>query len=82
MKEGLLWYDNDPQRNLADKVGQAATRYQAKFGRKATVCYLNEAELNGQPRDIRGIRLLSNPNVLRHHFLVGEENRSIHKKVA
>ena len=82
MKEGLLWYDNDPKRSLAMKVDQAATHYRAKFGRKPTVCYLNEVDLNGHTEEVKGIRLQSKSNVLRHHLLVGEENNSPAAKAA
>ena len=75
MKEGLLWYDNDPKRSLSVKVDQAVTRYRARFGHKPTVCYLNEADLNGHEDEVRGIRLETRPNVLRHHLLVGEETK-------
>ena len=60
MKEGLLWYDNDPKRSLSVKVDQAVTRYRAKFGRKPTVCYLNEADLNGH-EDKRHPKMYSKP---------------------
>lgn len=73
MKEGLLWFDSDPRRKLADKVSQAATRYQVRFGRRPTVCYLNEADLNGAG-EVKGIRLQAKSNVLRHHFWIGEED--------
>ncbi len=74
MKEGLLWYDNDPKRSLSVKVDQAAARYRAKFGRKPTICYLNEIDLNGHADEVQGIRLQSKTNVLPHHLWVGEEN--------
>lgn len=32
MKEGLLWYDDNPGRDLAEKIGPAARRYRQKFG--------------------------------------------------
>jgi len=82
MKEGLLWFDNDPRRKLADKVGQAATRYQMRFGRRPTVCYLNVAEMNGEAGEIKGIRLQPASNVLRHHFWVGVENETVTAKAA
>ena len=74
MKEGLLWYDNDPKHSLAVKVDQAVTRYQARFGRKPTVCYLNEVDLNGHVDEVKGIRLQPKSNILPYHLLVGEEN--------
>ena len=32
MREGLLWFDNDPHRKLADKIGQAAITLQHAAG--------------------------------------------------
>ena len=32
MREGLLWLDADPKRDLADKVARAADRYHKKLG--------------------------------------------------
>jgi hypothetical protein len=82
MKEGLLWYDNDPKRSLAVKVDQAVNRYQVRFGRKPTVCYLNEVDLNGHAGEVKSIRLQAKANVLRHHLLVAEENQSPLAKAA
>ena len=82
MKEGLLWFDNDPRRGLADKVSQAATRYVVRFGCHPTICYVNEAELNGEGGEVRGIRLQPVSNVLRHHFWVGVENETVSAKAA
>ena len=82
MKEGLLWFDNDPRRKLTDKIGQASTRYQVKFGRRPTVCYVNEADLNGHSGEVKDIRLQVRPNILRHHFWIGVENEKIGAKAA
>lgn len=73
MKEGLLWFDNDPKRKLADKVGRAAARYQEKFSCRPTMCYLNEADFDGKTAEINDIRLQPAPNVLRHHLWIGVE---------
>lgn len=73
MQEGLLWFDNDPRHKLVDKVGQAASRYKNKFGRKPTVCYLNAADFEDQTGEINGIRLRSASNILRYHLWIGVE---------
>jgi hypothetical protein len=82
MKEGLLWFDNDPRRKLTDKIGQASTRYQVKFGRRPTVCYVNEADLAVQVKEVKGIRLQAVSNVLRHHLWVGVDNDPVIAKAA
>jgi hypothetical protein len=37
MREGLLWYDNDPKKALTVKVAEAAQAYQRKFGQRPPV---------------------------------------------
>jgi hypothetical protein len=45
MQEGLLWFDADPKRDLAEKVRSAADRYRFKFGRWPNLCYVNPSML-------------------------------------
>jgi hypothetical protein len=77
MQTGMLWYDADPKRALADKVARAADRYHVKYGRRPNLCYVNDAQLNGDRREcgteIGGVRLLGAPNVLKWHFWIGED---------
>lgn len=82
MKEGLLWFDNDPNRKLADKINQAVTRYQARFGRRPTTCYVNSVDANGQLDEINGIRLRPVFDVRRHHFWIGVEQETSKAKAA
>lgn len=74
MKVGLLWYDDDPARDLSQKVGRAASRYQQKFGRQPTACYVHPSVLEGDVRQVGRIKVLALASVLRHHFWVGEED--------
>jgi len=81
MDVGLLWYDGDPKRPLEDKIGQAARRYRDKYGRWPNTCYVHPQAVNGQagkelrPLNTRTtIRLLAAPNILLHHFWLGESN--------
>jgi hypothetical protein len=76
MQEGLLWFDNDPKRQLADKIGQAATRYQVRFGHRPTTCYLNDRDYDGAMEEVNGIRLKPVTHVGPHHFWVGVENEA------
>jgi hypothetical protein len=75
MKTGLLWYDDDPGRDLAEKIGRAARRYRQKFGAPANVCYVHPSALgnNGRGKKVGGVHVSSKPSVLRHHFWVGQE---------
>ena len=83
MRIGLLWYDDDPSRDLEDKVGRAAKRYSEKYGRWPNTCYVHpgvvtehmEQELrvacrSRVPRTT--IRVVPAPNILVHHYWLGE----------
>ena len=75
MNTDLLWFDDDPGRDLAEKVRRAARRYRQKFGTPANVCYVHPSALNDNSRvqKVSGVRVASKPSVLRHHFWVGVE---------
>lgn len=82
MKEGLLWFDNDPQRQMSEKVNRAATRYQTRFGRRPTTCYISSADFDGHTDEIGGIRVKPASDVRRHHFWIGEEQELPRTKAA
>ena len=74
MRTGLLWYDDDPERSLEEKVRQAAQRYCQKFGTPPDVCYVHPSVLGDeQVQGVDGIRVATLPHVLRYHFLVRRE---------
>jgi len=82
MKEGLLWYDDNPGRDLAEKIGRAAQRYRQKFGAAPDVCYVHPSTLsgNGNGHKVGDVCVSPLPTVLRHHFWLGrEEKRSAGK---
>jgi hypothetical protein len=82
MDTGLLWFDDDPRRGLEDKVGRAAQRYRDKYGRWPNTCFVHpqmvtahlgqELRLAGARRARRKIRVISAPNILLHHYWLGE----------
>ena len=76
MKEGLLWFDNDPVRALEEKVQRASRRYQLKYGRQPNVCYVHPSLLEGRTQEVGAVRVAPLPSVLRHHFWIGEEESS------
>jgi hypothetical protein len=75
MEEGLLWFDNDAKRDLAQKVGRAAQHYRRKFGRPPNVCYVHPSLLIDGAQRIDGVHVVALPSVLRHHFWIGEERK-------
>ncbi len=79
MQEGLLWYDDDPRRGLAEKIGRAARRYRQKFGAAPDICYVHPLALggngNGEGQKVGQVRVSPLPSVLRHHFWLGQEEK-------
>jgi len=73
MDEGLLWFDNDPRRDLAEKVIRAAKRYRKKYGTAPNVCYVHPSVMESAERKIDGLRVAPLPAVLKHHFWLGQE---------
>jgi hypothetical protein len=79
MREGLLWFDDDPRRRIDEKVLQAAARYRQKFGVAPDVCYVNPRQLagvNDQAIDqaetrVGTLRVLPASTVRPHHFWIG-----------
>jgi len=85
MKVGLLWFDDDPQRAIEEKIRRAAKRYREKFGRAANICYVNPANLEGNGRLKDGFRcgrmkVIASPRILPHHFWLGVADHSEEEK--
>lgn len=85
---GLLWYDNDPKKDLAQKVVEAAASYQAKFFLKPNRCYVNPKTVNpdktvlddgGFVTEVEGIQVYRHNGTLIHHFFVFHEGLPVTK---
>jgi hypothetical protein len=82
MQTGLLWFDNDPHREMAVKIEDAVRRYKEKFGMAPNTCYVNQAAFDGgelklalQGIQVASLRVIPVSNVLLHHFWVGIEEQ-------
>lgn len=71
MREGLLWFNDDPAKTLAQKVDLATIAYRRKFGEMPNACYVHISE--GQEFEIGGVKVAPLRTVLKHHFWVGKE---------
>src|SRR5262245_47253756 len=71
MDIGMLWYDDDHKRPLAERIGKAVDYYKAKYGVVPTVCFANPATLKDGPDSAAGVQLRSARNVLVDHFWLG-----------
>ena len=82
METGLLWFDNDPTRELTAKIEDAARRYKEKFGAVPNTCYVNQTAVDGSEIRVplkaaqNGVlRVVPASNILLHHFWVGIEEQ-------
>jgi hypothetical protein len=96
MQEGLLWFDANPKRDLAQKVARAAERYRFKFGRRPNLCYVHSSMLPASSAgraasagegvqgslECEGVHLVAVDHVLKHHFWIGVEDAPELRKVA
>ena len=67
MEEGLLWYDADVKRPVAQKIDAAVNRYRERFGRGPNCCHVHPDEVVAYA----GVQVLASPRILRHHYWVG-----------
>ncbi len=79
MKVGLLWYDDDKERTLEEKVRRAVDHYRQKYDESPTLCLVNPSLVDHSGGDVSGqghrmvdaIELRTAHNVLPHHFWIG-----------
>ena len=74
MKTGMLWFDDDPNSNIEDKVSLAADYYEEKHGHKPTTCFVHPNMLSDPALKVRGINICPNRTVLPDHFWIGLNN--------
>ena len=74
IQEGLLWFDDSPNRAVTDKIERAVQRYQQKYGHHPDVCYVHPVHLKeGEVSLAEGVKVLPAKSVLPHHFWLGIE---------
>ncbi len=75
MKTGLLWFDDDPRKQLEEKVQRAATHYERKYGHAPDLCYVHPGVFGGGGKKavhkVDGVEVRSGRSVLPHHFWLG-----------
>lgn len=72
MRIGILWYDNDPARSLADKIGQAKTFHETKYHRTPTMAMVNPRAL-AEATTMGGVTVQPQRYILPGHIWIGIE---------
>ena len=72
MNTGMLWFDNDPQTELPEKVQRAADYYRRKYGTRPNLCLVNPSALDGEKAAGAAIEVEGEAGIQPHHFWVGQ----------
>jgi hypothetical protein len=79
VKTGLLWFDDDPRRELEEKVLRAAAHYERKYGRAPNLCFVHPGAFDGNGKrpnkKAGGVEIRPGRSVLPHHFWIGVAER-------
>jgi hypothetical protein len=75
MRTGLLWFDDDPRKDLEEKVFRAVAHYEHKHGQTPDLCYVHPTSFgddkDGQPKKAGSVEIWPGRAVLPHHFWLG-----------
>jgi hypothetical protein len=74
MHSGMLWYDNGPQGPLEDRLLRAVGYYRKKYGRRPTLCLVNQTTMQSLQRPIEGITVRAYRPMLPGHFWIGVDD--------
>jgi hypothetical protein len=74
MEIGMLWFD-DGSKPLQEKVEQAASFYEDKFGSRPTHCLVHPSTLNGGEGLVGSVMVRKARNVMPNHYWIGIEDK-------
>ncbi len=71
MREGMLWFDNSDQGDMATRIMRAVRYYHAKYGVSPTVCFVHPSMLAGNPATVEDVEVRTSNSILPGHFWLG-----------
>ena len=71
MRVGMLWFDDNTQRDLVAKIGRAVRHYEAKYGTCPTICYVHPSMLLKRSAASVGLEIRASNMILPNHFWLG-----------
>jgi hypothetical protein len=74
MDIGMLWFDNDPKRDMTVKIQEAAEFYTKKYGQAPNVCFVHPSMIPGDSLQAGKIQVRPTRSVMPHHFWIGISN--------
>ncbi len=73
MQTGMMWFDNDPKKNISLRVAEAAQYYLHKYGSVPTTCLVNPAMLPGGEMRISDVDLKPAKWIMPNSYWIGRE---------
>lgn len=70
---GMLWFDNDPKRDLPAKVARAAKYYYDKYHHVPDTCLVHPAALPAGEAMVSVIKVKTDKYILPGHLWIGIE---------
>ena len=74
METGMMWFDNDPKKGLAQMVAEAAKYYYLKYGKVATACLVNPLALPAGKTEVNFTEVKSSRMILPNSLWIGVED--------
>lgn len=78
MDIGMLWFDNDPKADLAEKIQKAAAYYRQKYGQTPDLCFIHPTLLpsNGSEAaplrsPLANVEIRASKSILPNYFWIG-----------
>jgi hypothetical protein len=71
MRIGMLWFDDNTQRDLVTKIDRAVRHYEAKYGTYPTICYVHPSMLVKRSAVNIGLEIRASNMILPNHFWLG-----------
>jgi hypothetical protein len=71
MNVGMMWFDSDPKKPLAQKIGEAAERYQKKYGEAPDACRVPVSMLAETELQIGRVSVRPMRSILPGHLWIG-----------
>jgi hypothetical protein len=71
MNLGMLWFDNDPKTELAEKIKTASTYYRKKYGSSPNLCVVNPNMTNGKKLNAGNVEVETSKSILPNHLWIG-----------
>lgn len=71
MEVGMLWFDGDAERSLAEKIARAGRHYRQKYGVEPTIAYVNPGTKGAREAAVSELELHHSREVLPDHLWIG-----------